>query len=422
MKIKSLLAVALAATTLFSCSKEDDHGPGTGFAEGVETFVKVNIHQAANNTKAHYGDLSATAEESVINDVQLFIFDDKGVFEQRVDYTTSAISGVVKTTTGKKTFMAAVNFPAPLPNPTTLADLKAAANEVAIANIAAAATDNNFWMTNVEDLEITLTTAVSEADADAGLNDITINVGRAVAKVGVYFNAPASADGELTNVQYRVRNNPNRMRAFTSYDAAGNRITPYYNTAYNAANYFDNPTWLDTDLDMSNEHAYPSYMTENSNLVPTQQNSTYVEITGQFELAATTLVYDEDGLNPVAPVPGANFWRVYNTTTGAYGSKYYREIPTAAEIAAEGGDVAAEYLTGGTCYYGLWLTDGTQSTTVDQSTIRRNTYWSVEILTVNGPGSHQTVVPGPDPLDEVTHIRANITVIPWEGVEQPGGI
>jgi len=432
MNLKRMFLAALAVLTLASCSKEEV-GQDPTAAEGVETLMSMSINRLKANSRAHYGDLDVTSEESTIEEVTVYIFNALGILEEVVDFDANTSTKTFKVTTGDKTFLAAANIPS-LPTftkgVTNLTTIKNA--ELSVANIAVAATDDQFWMTSLSDnTTATLVEITDPAYVPSSANDITIPVGRAVAKVGVYFNPTTQpGDGSLSGVKYKMHNNPVKMRLFTSNDAAGNRITPFYSATYAAANYFNNATYLATGVTFDavlnkNLHDYPSYMTENSNLSPTKGNATLVMIKGVY--TPGDVLDPATGATDAAWSSGDDFWRIANLDGSgnviSYEPEYYSVDPTTDLVIIAPQRV--DKYTGGEAYYGLWLNDATQTNTVDRYTIKRNQYWSVEVTSVSGCGAPDEggviVEPGEE-LDADTYMKATISVEAWDDVEHPGGI
>jgi len=446
MKLRSILIAALAALTFASCSKDENGVPPVP-TEGKDTYMSITLNTVKANTRAHYGNVNVTDEEKAIGDVTLYIFDSTGFLEKTVTFDATDVAARTKTftiTTGEKTFLAAVNIPGQptFANGTTsISKVKEAVMNVADidvpAKIETPAADSRFWMTSLNDNTKATLVEITDPTAVGGTaNDVTIPVGRVVAKVGVYYNPQSEpTDGALVpaTVMYKAHNNPNKTMLFTSLNAAGNRVTPYFSTA---GTYFNNTTYLPTTAtfdsgDNKMYHDRPSYLMENSNASPTKLNTSFVMIKGEYQ---PTEVTDPDDASTAAPASGASFWRIAKVDgsgnrTGEYLPAYYSKDPDVAQnpsstVTLAADEVSVEYV-GGVAYYGLWLSNDQESGTVNRYTVKRNQYWSVEVTSVSGCGEPDepgvTETPDPD-LDAETYMTATIEVEAWEEVERPGGI
>lgn len=435
MKTKLLSAILLSAMLAASCSKENS-SPEPGAVEGAETFMSLTIDRARANTRAHYGDLDATDAESVINDVTIYILDKNDFLEKTVNFPSGTSTQTFTITTGPKTFLAAVNIPS-LPNfangTTHISEIQAVTLNVADIGVPVfidptnPSTDSNIWMTTLDDTNIADLIELDEASVPNSVNDVEIKVGRAVAKVGVYYNpsqTPADGDIDASSVVYKAANNPDKMMLFPSVNSSGYRVTPYMSTT---GSYFDNADYLTTGLDSNNEHEYPSYIMENSNVNVSNDNASFVYVRGEYR---PLQVIDPDDGSLSSYTPGTSFWRIAKMVSGkrdSWQAGYYSKDPdvsvnSSSTVTLAVDEQSFEY-SNGEAYYGLWLMNDQESGTVNRYTVKRNQYWSVEITSVSGCGEpdENGVKEGPDPEAE-TYMRASITVEGWESVERPGGI
>lgn len=431
MNFKYLMMTAVLAIGLVSCSNDDDNvGGGEGTTpEGTKTTARISLTQKSISTYATTE--NPTPEESEIKSATLYIFKG-GTLKQVVTLpvTGGAASKVIELTTGVHKFYAAVNAPS-LPStainePITsviekLIEINADISEIANTN-------TGFFMTNIDgpttaDLEV-----ATEDEAEAGTkNNIRIPVGRAFAKVSVNFIPDYQQQGALTDVEYRVKNNPKKMYFMPVLSSSFQVLTPFFNKPEDELidpdNYFNNPDPL-----LNADGASPSYAMENTNKFPKEGNTTYAMIKGTF---TPTTTYAADGTTPEAGVEGADFWRIKQSEAngGEYTDKMYRIAPTAEHMLAVGGtDAELAKYTEGKTYYAIWLANNTASTTdggTEMYTVRRNTFFKVNITSVDGPGANTEggeVTNPNNPLLTDTYIKASIQVMPWTVIEQNGGI
>lgn len=431
MKLKTILLSALAALTLASCSKDSDNGVGT-VNNGTPTVMKITVNHSEATTRA----TPPEAVEKTIEHVNLYIFDATNVLEAEVAFDANATSKIFPITTGDKNIYALVNMANQLPvvteGATTLAELKNQTSS-ALVEIDPVSTANKFWMTTVDDSnKANLVKATTEEVTGGTKNNINIKVGRASSKVGVEFSAidPSQqpASGKLTDVRYKMHNNPKQMYLIPSFDNSGYYKTPFYNAAtVDGSKYFHDAAGAYKVTGMtSGKYTEPSYVMENSNMTPKEGNSTFIMVRGIYKFNSDFMGYDSNGENPMAMDQYTTFWRAYNTTTKTYGGKIYYQIPTQTAMDEEGVfNKAAEYEDGKT-YYGMWLKNN-DADEKNLYTVKRNTFWHVDITSVSDIGSFTdgeegSVVDPERPLGTPTEMKATIVVLDWEDINQSGGI
>lgn len=431
MKKSNLMIAALAAAfTLASCSKSNDSvNPSGDTPAGTATMASVKLSQLNNGTYAPANAKEPTAAERKINTATLYVFNGGRMLEKIVPLTVDNNGDAGETfeiTTGPKYFYAVVNIPnANLSGisqtNTSLAEFEEKIITVTSTEALTTNAANGFWMTNtttpsVENLEVATFT-----EADTGVkNNFVISVGRAVAKVAVDFAPERQTGGQLSQVEYKVRQNPSQMYLMPVFNV-GVLNTPYFADATVTGSYFSNPAYLETGT-AAEYCKYPSYAIENANQTPKQGNATFVSIKGVFTPATA---YDEDGQNGKALNEGEDFWRI-KTEDGIYTDKYYFEVPTAAVVTAEGGaNAVATPYPGGECYYALYLAKNNETNATAKYTVKRNTYYWITINSVNGAGesTEEGVIPEPEkPLEETTWMHADIEILDWVMVDQKQGI
>lgn len=448
MKMRNYFKSALLASAFIvgfaSCSNDDEIG-GADLGDAVQTMVQVAITQSGPATYA--GSATATTEESAVNKVELYIFNKSKVLEA-VEKTTFA-TGTAETmkfklTKGIHYFYAAINAPDNLLTSEQKAigvtldsfkkNLTKAFEEGELNNPA-----NGFFMTNVTNEPVLADLVETEDPQD---NDVQISVGRAMAKVNVAFKPESQGVlGKLSNVQYKVHNNPIKMYFMPFYES-GVLQTPFFTDevgedgsgTITSANYFPNLQYsgeqenTDKYLKEDFEKSFVSYAIENSNAVPREGNSTFLMIRGTYTPAKT---FDGNGENEILDVngntTGDSFWRI-KATDGTFTDKFYRDKPTTT--VADGG-LAFKY-ENGLSYYALWVGDNSiEKNPTAKYTVKRNNFYKVTITSVSGPGANtengkdegeEGVTDPKEELDAKTQIQATITVLPWTVIDQSGGI
>lgn len=156
MKKINLLAVALAAFTMFSCSNEEIADLGSN-APGEKATLTIKVEGAGNNVaQSRAAGSAGTTTDVVINDYIVFIFRDGGALDCPAYYSSSnAAATITNGTTAAKTAYVIANTGAlangPFANVTTEADLKAVTGDLISGN-AATQTKNNLWMSGTDDI------------------------------------------------------------------------------------------------------------------------------------------------------------------------------------------------------------------------------------------------------------------------------
>lgn len=495
MKKHNMLTVgALAAAMLFSaCNKEmnapaDSTGGGQDVVEGIPTYAKVEITQrASSGTYAGdagdyvHGNSPASEEERRINSAYVLIFDKMGVLERTQQLTADGegkvFSATFPITTGVKKCFAVANVPLKdnedqdtefgkiLTEFAKGTPYKLDAVRSAILQIASIkeATDTDerkgFYMGNVYKLgamdEETHTIEKATEDEvtaeDGPKNNITIYIGRMVSKVTPKFTATAATQigGALTDLKYRVRNNPKRFYLFPVYvkDGEEDKKVDVLSSPYFGISQYDwtqpqdqYPTTLTLGSFFSNNHSEDgqtedetrfatfddaSYLTENSPKTPLRRKATMLSICGKWT-PNNDQILNAEGVATNAPLTGANqgtFCRVQiigaaedankglilGYLPGVYDVTDPNSITVAWKetIGDEENKIEMENGAGkdqgtldgaavtykavkydkGICYYGYWMKQNINGASVAQQyAIKRNNHYNVSISSVDGPG------------------------------------
>ena len=421
MKMRNYFKSALLASAFIvgfaSCSNDDEIG-GADLGDAVSTMVQVAITQSGPATYATEG---ATLDESKVMSVTLYIFNKNKVLEA-VENLQTSLTKSFKLTTGMHYFYAALNVPSGLlaANAVTIGMPLNTFEKVVAENLAEnTLKSSGFLMTNVgAPVERNL---IVEATPSA--NKITIKVGRALAKVNAAF-APLSETGggklERGTVQYKIRNNPKKMYFMPVYEANVLK-TPFFAdvTPVPESNYFHMTSYSSALTSGFGNTAL--YTIENSNEIPRQGNSTHLMIQGKF-VPEKLLNADGTGEGPALGTNG-EFWRI-RKADGTFTDKFYRVKPNTAQI---GTGVAFHY-DKGVCYYALWVADNLQTNATAKYTVKRNNFYKVTITSVSGPGGNSEdgdnggVTDPEEELDAETQIKATIEILPWNVIDQSGGI
>ncbi len=268
----------------------------------------------------------------------------------------------------------------------------------------------------------------AQDDDDIGVNTFNLELERVVAKVAVAFDPASQPEGELSEVEYLVTNNPASFYVVQHYSGSA-MITPnYYNNDIDPNNYQDPldgylpaiiPGMAETDKKWT-------YCMENSNFLPREGTATMVMIKGKFT-PGTWL--QADGTSGGSATSDGTFWRV--ATVRSDGSKaldpgYYASSPVGAPLVPGSSDETKEILEypQGICYYPVWLRNTNAGSGENQYTVKRNSYYKLTIDSVNGSGWNdpdESIDP-PTPLDRQVDIVVDISVSNWTTIDDSQGI
>lgn len=468
-----LFAAFLSMLILASCKKDSGAPTPDPVEEGRDTQMTIVIQ--ANGVASRALDFPTsypTDEERVIRNIAVLVYNSSRVLEtshievfDAADFKSGSYTTTVNTKTGRHYVYAIANIPALLYEDQYMDAFSEGGMESILTE---KVIDLNAIIPGL-DRQATIKTLMGEEnlnvqggflmmsetpytvdfvdnpDDNPLINHITLNVVRALSKVTVGFEPQQQIAGELTEVQYKVVNNPSKMYAIRNTLPLNTNIwiTPnYYNSqqwptpSVNAADYLAEPAhdYQDALLDgVSANDATYTYCMENSNYIALEGNTTCAVIKAKFNPEAARVV-DADGVASTLNSDG-DFWLIAeNNGSGVYDiydlTKFYNASPSASEL-NNYTDAKAIFYSKGICYYPLWLRNRSASSYGESEwTVRRNSYYRVTINSVGGPGKSTDDGSGGDggiidpevPLDGETTIRANIVVSNWTTIDQSGGI
>ena len=155
MKKINLLAVALAAFTMFSCSNEEIADLGSN-APGEKATLTIKVEGAGNNV-AQSRAIGATTSDVTINNYIVFLFREGGALDCPPFYSSSSAAATITNgSTAAKTAYVVANTGrlanGPFANVTTEADLKAVAGDLMASNNTASQTRTNLWMSGTSNV------------------------------------------------------------------------------------------------------------------------------------------------------------------------------------------------------------------------------------------------------------------------------
>jgi hypothetical protein len=300
----------------------------------------------------------------------------------------------------------------------------------------------------------------------AAQNNIAIDVQRTIAKASVYYKdtkvlGTADSTGTLSDLKFAYKNISSKLYLFQKF--ASDAVDPQSNTPhspfYNAppqSNYAE-MFYMGYDLvgmlketDVNKLKGY--YIPENTSETPRNATTTYAAIEGVFLPKAGKIVESCD----YNPLTNTFFSVVFNQQPLRTGATLYQlvDVGTAAGLpaniffldktmaykaaycikngSADGfnpGDnhddlkwngtsgYIVEY-SNGKCYYRLNLGEGNSSRFVPG--VKRNHHYRAEITSFAGIGAPDIDDLNKDPenpIGQLTHVTATITVVQWVGVD-----
>ena len=155
MKKINLLAVALAAFTMFSCSNEEIADLGSN-APGEKATLTIKVEGEGNNV-AQSRAIGTTTTDVTINNYIVFLFREGGALDCPPFYSSSSAAATITNgSTAAKTAYVVANVGrlanSPFANVTTEAELKAVAGDLMASNNTASQTRNNLWMSGTSNV------------------------------------------------------------------------------------------------------------------------------------------------------------------------------------------------------------------------------------------------------------------------------
>ena len=155
MKKINLLAVALAAFTMFSCSNEEIADLGSN-APGEKATLTIKVEGAGNNV-AQSRAIGATTSDVTINNYIVFLFREGGALDCPPFYSSTGGAVTINNgSTAAKTAYVVANVGrlanSPFAGVTTEAELKAVAGDLMTNNNTSTQTRDNLWMSGTSNV------------------------------------------------------------------------------------------------------------------------------------------------------------------------------------------------------------------------------------------------------------------------------
>lgn len=438
MKLKSILSSILALVCIAGCSKTEVESETQLLNGNLEkTTVQLKLNQAVKSPLASRAAVTTTASdaEKAIVSGTIYAFTETGILESATPFVRAdmedAVTLEIECGVGQRRFYAMINHPDDFTPPQTLSpavtiyDFEKYVYEVSnMASLTTPAT--GFFMTNLS------TPNLETLEKDV-VNDVSIAIGRATAKLNVAYLANTKVNGEpngtLTEVNYKLKSTAKHMYLASIYDELNVFKTPKYGEDYDADNFIISPSSeTSTYIGAIDDAANCFYMTENA--APEgflrRGSLTYVVIKGVYTPKKNYV--DGDGATLPAPTSAVTFFRKTEIDgTGdfvKFADEYcYSAIPAVYDDT----QYRFEEYEDGVCYYPFVIRgNGTDVGEPASYDIVRNHLYKAQIIVLNGPGwwSEDATDPGEGPeLGGETNMEITFDVQDWtSGTPQEGGI
>lgn len=446
---------AAAVMGLASCSNENTPMGGDLTPQGEPTSMKLVLDLSGGAYSRAINDGNSKTEETTIDKLQVYIYNDKGIFEKEHEISFAELDEVVgednkyatknilAATTGKKTIYVGANMTDAMKQIMKANSAQALAKKGVGAALRDITTDNKFVMFSTVAAGNTLkATDVNQADQIPTENQVTVTLQRLAAKIAVGMSANLAdpgvkqgAAGEITDLGFLV-DNINKMYYLT-YGGEGVNIPAATDANMLVADYdknnFEFATWNANPLfqtitpGTADKTTWKTaYAAENLTTDKVIEGVTRIVVKGQFT--------PKSGIAVTGNAPDYTFTETANHITA--GTDYYMfNLPEAGGYAffnkTDGDDdakvkawlkhigiadgqldaVAATKVlyTGGMNYWWITVDD-------NRGDIKRNNFYRADIKSIWAPGRNNGEFGNDDKgdvVDEKTNITVRITVEPW---------
>lgn len=447
---------AAAVMGLASCSNENAPMGGDLTPQGEPTSMKLVLDLSGGAYSRAINDGNSKAEETTIDKLQVYIYNDKGIFEKEHEIPFAeldevagqdnkyATKNILAATTGKKTIYVGANMTDAMKQIMKANSAQALAKKGVGAALRDITTDNKFVMfSTVAAGNTFVATAENQADNIPADNQVTVTLQRLAAKiaVGMSANTPdiqQGAAGTIDDLGFLV-DNINKMYYLT-YGGVEGVNTPAATDAnmlvkdYDKDNHFEFADWqrnpqfkgiIPGTVDKAGWNT--AYAAENLTTDKVIEGVTRIVVKGQFT--------PKSGIAVTGNAPDYTFTETANHITA--GADYYMfNLPEAGGYAffnkTDGNDdakvkawlkhigIADDQLdavaktkvlyTKGMNYWWITVDD-------NRGDIKRNNFYRADIKSIWAPGRNNGEFGADDKddvVDEKTNITVQITVEPWQ--------
>lgn len=447
---------AAAVMGLASCSNENVPMGGDLTPQGEPTSMKLVLDLSGGAYSRAINDGNSKTEETTIDKLQVYIYNDKGIFEKEHEIPFAELDEVVgednkyatknilAATTGKKTIYVGANMTDAMKQIMKANSAQALAKKGVGAALSDITTNNKFVMFSTVAAGNTLkATDANQADQIPTENQVTVTLQRLAAKIAVGMSAQMDAPGvkqgaagEITNLGFLV-DNINKMYYLTYGGVDGNTpaatdanmlVADYDKNNFEFATWNANPQFQTiTPGTVGKETWNTAYAAENLTTDKVIEGVTRIVVKGQFTPKSGIKV---DGVAPdytfantdghitagtdyyMFNLPEAGGYAFFNKTDGDDDAKVKAWLKHIGVADVNIDDVAATKVlyTKGMNYWWITVDD-------NRGDIKRNNFYRADIKSIWAPGRNNGEFGNDDKddvVDEKTNITVQITVEPWQ--------
>lgn len=446
---------AAAVMGLASCSNENVPMGGDLTPQGEPTSMKLVLDLSGGAYSRAINDGNSKTEETTIDKLQVYIYNDKGIFEKEHEISFAeldevagednkyATKNILAATTGKKTIYVGANMTDAMKQIMKANSAQALAKKGVGAALSDITTDNKFVMFSTVAAGNTLkATDANQADQIPTENQVTVTLQRLAAKIAVGMSAQMDAPGvkqgaagEITDLGFLV-DNINKMYYLT-YGGEGVNIpaatdanmffNDYDKNNFEFATWNANPQFQTITPGTAAKATWnTAYAAENLTTDKVIEGVTRIVVKGQFTpksgIAVTGNAPDytfTETANHITAgtdyymfnLPEAGGYAFFNKVDGDDDAKVKAWLKHIGVADANINDVAATKVlyTGGMNYWWITVDD-------NRGDIKRNNFYRADIKSIWAPGRNNGEFGADDKgdvVDEKTNITVKITVEPW---------
>lgn len=447
---------AAAVMGLASCSNENAPMGGDLTPQGEPTSMKLVLDLSGGAYSRAINDVNSKTEETTIDKLQVYIYNDKGIFEKEHEIPFAeleevaghdnqyATKNILAATTGKKTIYVGANMTGAMKQIMKANSAQALAKKGVGAALSDITTDNKFVMFSTVAAGNTLkATDANQADQIPVDNQVTVKLQRLAAKIAVGMSAQMDtpgvkqgAAGEITDLGFLV-DNINKMYYLTYGGVDGNTpaatdanmlVADYDKNNFEFATWNANPQFQTiTPGTVGKETWRTAYAAENLTTDKVIKGVTRIVVKGQFTPKSGIKV---DGVDPdytftntadhiaagadyyMFNLPEAGGYAFFNKTDGDDDVKVKAWLASIGitDQGKQNEAIAAKVLyTKGMNYWWITVDD-------NRGDIKRNNFYRADIKSIWAPGRNNGEFGADDEgdvVDEKTNITVQITVEPW---------
>lgn len=447
---------AAAVMGLASCSNENVPMGGDLTPQGEPTSMKLVLDLSGGAYSRAIQDDNATDVEKKIEKLQVYIYNDKGIFEKEHEIPFADLKEVVgennkyattkilEATTGKKTIYVGANMTAGMKQIMKANSAQALAKKGVGATLTEITDNNGFVMFSTVAAGNTLkATNENQVDQIPTENQVTVTLQRLAAKIAVGMSAQMDAPGvkqgaagNITDLGFLV-DNINKMYYLT-YGGEGVNVPAatdanMFVEDYDKDNHFEFADWQNnpqfktiTPGTAEKANWNTAYAAENLTTDKVIEGVTRIVVKGQFTPKSGILVDGTAGQRTFKETDGyiakGDSYYMFNLPeVGGYA--FFKEADATEDILKEwltsigitnadkqNEAIAAKILyTNGMNYWWITVDD-------NRGDIKRNNFYRADIKSIWAPGRNDGEFGNDDKgdvVDEKTNITVQITVEPW---------